>query len=148
MPPGYSGYRVTGGVLEQVDRGAERNVCYIKVNIMANTTRYISVSATGVANDDPAAVSAALSIRRVFPNPFRGRASIVVEKASSAHLELAVYNLRGERVRILHEGISPQGESWYEWDGKDALGRPTAVGVYFLQATSGTSRSVTKLIRF
>jgi hypothetical protein len=128
MPPGYSSYRVTGGILEQVDRSADKNVCYVKVNIMANTTRYISVASTGVSNDDPVSVSPALMIRNAYPNPFRERASIVIEKSSAAVLNLAVYNQRGERIRSLHEGVSPEGESWYEWDGLDSKDIPLRQG--------------------
>lgn len=147
MPPGYSSYRVTGGILEQVDRSADKNVCYVKVNIMANTTRYISVASTGVSNDDPVSVSPALMIRNAYPNPFRERASIVIEKSSAAVLNLAVYNQRGERIRSLHEGVSPEGESWYEWDGLDSKGYPAPAGIYFLRASSGQERIVKKIVR-
>jgi hypothetical protein len=37
MPSGNQAYSVTGGVLEQVDRSGSHNVCYVRVNLTANS---------------------------------------------------------------------------------------------------------------
>lgn len=48
MPPGNADYSILNGTLEQVDRGTNYNVVYVKVNLLSNSTKAISASAIGV----------------------------------------------------------------------------------------------------
>lgn len=146
MPASQTGYNVVGGVLEQVDRTGEHNVCYVRVNMMANMTRTISISATGVDNDDPLVPSAGVDIR-VYPNPFQAEAYIVLDLTGPKTLNLEVYNLRGQRVRGLSKGLKGSGRHSLNWDGKDDSGRDVANGVYFLRAESGTDLVSMKIVK-
>lgn len=146
MPASQTGYNVVGGVLEQVDRTGEHNVCYVRVNMMANMTRTISISATGVDNDDPLTPPAGVDIR-VYPNPFQAEAYIVLDLPGPKTLNLEVYNLRGQRVRGLSKGLKGSGRHSLNWDGKDDSGRDVANGVYFLRAESGTDLVSMKIVK-
>jgi flagellar hook assembly protein FlgD len=44
---------------------------------------------------------------------------------------LAVYNVQGQMVRVLDEGILEAGEHVARWDGLDQNGSPVASGLYF-----------------
>ena len=48
---------------------------------------------------------------------------------------MLLYNLRGERVRVLADGPFPAGENRLVWDGTDAHGVQVASGVYLVRVS-------------
>ncbi|MDZ4181633.1 MAG: metallophosphoesterase [Candidatus Cloacimonadaceae bacterium] len=147
MPSGNDIYTVTNGVMEQIDRSGAFNVCYVRVNMAANSVKYVSIKATAnTANDDPTNVPAANPIRSVYPNPFSDRLSILLDSARGSRLEVKVYNLRGERVRDL---IVPavDGISSLEWDGTNERGERLPGGIYLIRATTGRQSYVQKVVK-
>jgi flagellar hook assembly protein FlgD len=49
---------------------------------------------------------------------------------------LAVYNLLGQRVRLLAEGLQLAGYHQPVWAGQDDHGQPVASGIYFCRLES------------
>lgn len=80
------------------------------------------------------------------PNPLRRSTVLRYTGEGAARAELAVYDVRGRRVRALHSGPLAGGLRSWEWDAKDTAGRPVATGVYFARLrVDGRSQSI-KLI--
>jgi len=145
MPAGNWGYTVYNGVLEQVDRSGEHNVCYVRVNLPANSVRYVSIAVSGTGVGEETAIPAASLIRSVYPNPFSTRLSILpAERLSS--LSLKVYNLKGELVRTL-DGSAAVRSSQLDWDGRNSAGAPLPAGIYFLRAESGTRTEIHRIVK-
>lgn len=147
MPSGNDIYTVTNGVMEQIDRSGAFNVCYVRVNMAANSVKYVSIKATAnTANDDPTNVAAANPIRSIYPNPFSDRLSILLDPAKGSRLELKVYNLRGERVRDL---VLPVSDGIYslEWDGNGERGERLPGGIYLIRARIGKQSFVRKVVK-
>lgn len=143
MPPGNYGYTVVNGVLEQVDRGAQENSCYVRVNLGANSVKYVSIAASATAVDDPLLPALPL-ISAVYPNPFGDELKIVVD-AVSGNSRVQVFNLRGELLRVL---TAPSGTEPFVWDGRDGSGRLLPSGLYLLRATNGQRSQLRRVIRF
>jgi len=102
----------------------------------------------GSPGDDPALpVSALVSIGRPMPNPFQGSVSFDCALARDAHTDIAIYNLRGQKVRVLYNGVLPKGGTRFSWDGRDDESRPVASGVYILRASSGGQHFCQKLLK-
>jgi hypothetical protein len=102
------------------------------------------VGATAVSQDPhPGAITALTSVN---PNPTPRGASIVWTLPEPANIALAVFDLRGARVRTLGQGPWPAGEHRVEWDGRDASGSKVEGGVYFVRLEAGKTRSTRKLI--
>ncbi|MDD4308802.1 MAG: metallophosphoesterase [Candidatus Cloacimonetes bacterium] len=130
MPAGNTGYEVTNGVLEQVDRSGSKNVCYVRVNLGANTSKYVSIKNNGVANEDPLAIAAPLRISSCYPNPlsFRGEIDIFSDKANlSTTVEL--YNVKGQKVQQLELNSLKRGSNLVSFTPASGLGS----GIYFLR---------------
>jgi hypothetical protein len=66
-----------------------------------------------------------------YPNPFNAQTTLAYRLVTSDHIEIAVYNLLGDRVKVLHKGIQPNGEHELIWDGTDEAGRAVASGLYY-----------------
>ncbi len=110
---------------------------------VADTTVMVLVleSATGVPE-----ASRRLAAPRVTPNPASGPATIRFAVPEPARAWLALYDVRGTRLRTLREGWFGAGTYEVEWDGRDSRGRPMRPGVYFLRLVAGDRESVRRLV--
>lgn len=146
MPSGNTDYTVTGGVLEQVDRSGEHNVCYVRVNLAAYSTQTVTIKDNTTAADDNVLPTAALILNSIYPNPFTQRATISVGNPKAGDLSVKIYNLKGELLRTVHEGRTAYGNHYYHWDGRDHRGRACPSGVYFIRVADGRQSVSRKVI--
>jgi flagellar hook assembly protein FlgD len=65
-----------------------------------------------------------------YPNPFIFLTIIQFKLPAAAQVELAVYNMRGEKVRTLVDQLCPVSLHSIRWDGFDDSGRQLASGIY------------------
>lgn len=109
--------------------------------------RYMPDTSTDVAID-PFGRGTPSSLLRftASPNPFVSRVDLAIDMERAGPARLAVYDLRGRRAAVLHEGALPEGRNLFEWDGRDASGRSLATGVYFVRLESGGHEAVRKVI--
>ena len=97
---------------------------------------------TGVA--DPPAEGAALTLAaRAQPGP-----NPVLEWSAppGAPVTLALYDVRGRRVRLLYDGPGAV-QARTPWNGLDDAGRPTPSGIYFARLAGGAESVRTHLVR-
>jgi hypothetical protein len=87
-------------------------------------------SATGISelNDNPFSYS----LSQNYPNPFNAQTSIKYALPQSGEVEIAIYNIMGQKVAVLSNGIEQPGEHTAIWDAKDM---PS--GVYFAKLQAG-----------
>jgi hypothetical protein len=70
-----------------------------------------------------------------YPNPFNSSTNISFEIGgqSAQRTIVIIYNVVGQRIRRIHDGILSPGLHEMNWDGRDALGRPVSSGIYFIE---------------
>jgi hypothetical protein len=80
-----------------------------------------------------------------YPNPAGPTATFLYELEEAGHARLAIYDVSGRLVRVIHDG--PAGAGWRvaEWDGRNEQGVPVAPGVYFSRLEAG-QRSDTRKV--
>ena len=83
-----------------------------------------------------------------YPNPFNGGTAIRFALPTSDLMEIAIYNLAGQKVLSLLEGSREAGDYTLFWDGLDAEGRTLASGVYLyrLQTRRGLAETRTLVL--
>jgi len=81
------------------------------------------------------------------PNPFNGETRLSFANEISQHLTLKIYNILGQEVATLAEGVFSPGTFFAYWNGTDNSGVVQSSGVYFakLQASDNASQII-KLI--
>ena len=55
----------------------------------------------------------------------------------NANVRVAVYNVLGQEVAVLADGMHPAGYYDLSWNGKGKDGRSVASGIYFCRLRSG-----------
>ncbi len=103
----------------------------------------ISPSETNVANGT---LPAQFALAQNFPNPFNASTQIAYDLAADGPLELAVYNLMGQKVRTLVNDHRLAGQYQAEWDGQDGNGRDLASGVYLVLLEAGKWQAAQKML--
>lgn len=100
--------------------------------LMAEATTTVDV--TSATPEDP---RFSLVLGEPSPNPFTSHAVIRFALPSTQPVRIAVYDLRGHRVRVLTDGVLAAGPHETGWDGRSAQGGTLASGTYFVRLQSG-----------
>jgi hypothetical protein len=96
----------------------------------------------GAVAADPVG-SGELVLAQNHPNPFNPITSIEFSAPSRGRVTVRVYNLRGQRVATLVDGVVDAGRHVFVWKGTDASGAALASGIY-LYEVSGFDQTVTR----
>ncbi len=100
----------------------------------------------GAANDVVSPVPGAglqTALGANYPNPFNPRTSFSFSLDKTDQVNLAVFDLRGHKVRTIVEAVLPAGryDQHFNWDGVDDRGAPVNSGIYFYRLTTGSGFS-------
>ncbi|MDZ7286331.1 MAG: DNRLRE domain-containing protein [candidate division KSB1 bacterium] len=106
----------------------------------SNTTTQTLASIT--ANRLPAD----LQLLGNHPNPFYSHTTITYALPEAAPVSLIIYNLTGQVVRKLVDGVQPAGYRQTSWNGRDKFGNEVPTGVYFMRLQSGDQVRVKRMI--
>jgi len=82
-------------------------------------------------------VASSFALGAFVPNPVSGEGGIDFSLPISTRMNLAVYNVSGQRIRTLVSGDRFAGRYWAHWDGKDNAGKQVASGVYLFRLQAG-----------
>ena len=86
--------------------------------------------ATAVSDAGGPGLPADYALEQNHPNPFNSQTVLRFSLPRAAEVELAVYNLAGQRVARLAGGHLEAGVHTVRWDGRAETGRGLASGVY------------------
>jgi len=80
------------------------------------------------------------------PNPFNPSTTIWFELAEASQVRLTVYNVKGEKVKVLADKVMSAGRRSVEWDGRTDAGKQVSSGVYFYRLKAGKFSSTRKMV--
>jgi hypothetical protein len=93
-----------------------------------------------VSNEPVRELPDGIALHQNYPNPFNPSTTIAFEADRSAHVRVAVYDVLGREISVLHDGPLDAGRHEVEWS---AASRPSGTYMVRLDAESGTiSRSM------
>ncbi len=99
--------------------GGEQNVYYGR----------ISFPLVGIA-DKPGRHPTAFSLGQNFPNPFNPSTQIEFRLPGAQHVTLTIFNVLGQEVRRLADGVAPAGLNRITWNGLNDAGTAVTSGLY------------------
>ena len=81
-----------------------------------------------------------------YPNPFNAETQLVYTLPMAGPVELAIYNVMGQRIRTLVQGVQAAGRHQIAWDGRSDSGSTLASGVYLSRLVSTQGVQVRRLL--
>ncbi len=72
------------------------------------------------------------SLKQNYPNPFNPSTTIefVLNRSGFANVKLEVYNMLGQKVKTLFNGVLDAGSYKFRWDGRNEASQKVASGMY------------------
>jgi hypothetical protein len=104
------------------------------------------ISEVWVLVPETASAPMALGLERINPNPTARETYLSLAIPRSGNVKLSIYDVAGRRVANVVNQVLPQGWRTIAWDGRDAVGRPVASGMYFARLESSGQVRVGKIV--
>jgi flagellar hook assembly protein FlgD len=80
-----------------------------------------------------------------YPNPFNPSTTISYNMPQSGHVELTIYNVKGEKVDILVNEFQQSGKHVIQWDARDRNGTEVSSGIYYVQIKALNTKQFRKM---
>lgn len=90
---------------------------------------YLRIAANNLAGQ-------AVRMEQNSPNPFNPVTKMRFAVAKSGHVNVRIYNVRGELVKTVAEGYYAAGSHEATWDGSSVRGAKAPSGIYFAKVTA------------
>ncbi len=82
-------------------------------------------------------VPSKFTLEQNYPNPFNPGTTIRFHLPNDGRVRLEVFNLLGQKVRVLVDDNRAAGAHSIVWDGRSEAGVPVGSGIYFYRLVSG-----------
>jgi hypothetical protein len=91
-------------------------------------------------------IPTAFDLAQNYPNPFNPTTTIEFSLPRTSHVTISIYNLLGQRVAVLADGILPAGIHQVQWRGNDLFGNPVGTGIYIYRAETDFGSQTRKML--
>ncbi|MEN6445260.1 MAG: C25 family cysteine peptidase [Candidatus Cloacimonas sp.] len=107
------------------------------ITYRGSSLRQGSFVSTGfVSNSDELGVPSVNALLGNYPNPFNPETTIRFSTKANTIAKLEIFNLKGQKIRTLIDGIQNEGNHSIIWNGRDDFSREVASGVYFYRLSA------------
>jgi hypothetical protein len=89
-------------------------------------------------NKEDVSLPTDFSLSQNYPNPFNPTCVIAYSLPMDCQVKLAIYNVLGQRVKVLVDEHQDAGYKSVTWDGKDNQDQELATGIYFYRIEAGS----------
>ncbi len=106
----------------------------------------VRIESDAVAISDPITGVTNIALLGNYPNPFNPSTTISFSNSNATQAELSIYNVRGQRVKTLINGMIDSGTHNVVWNGLDEAGRSVSSGVYYYRLTTPSKTESARMI--
>jgi protocatechuate 3,4-dioxygenase beta subunit len=110
-----------------------------------NFTLSVQTSMDVTDSDDPK-IPRSIILYDNYPNPFNPETRISFALPKPLHVRLRIYNIFGEQVAQLVDGLLTAGGHSVTWNSASPVGQPVSSGIYFYRLETGMGSLTGKMI--
>lgn len=81
--------------------------------------------------DEVADIPTDFALNQNYPNPFNPQTNLSIDLPKAQDVSLVVYNILGQNVKTLAQGMYDAGRYSFTWNGTNSNGEDVPSGVYF-----------------
>ncbi|MCD6181142.1 MAG: choice-of-anchor D domain-containing protein, partial [Candidatus Cloacimonetes bacterium] len=82
-----------------------------------------------------------------FPNPFNPSTTIEFSIQNDSKIELSIYNIKGQKIKLLAQNEFTKGSHSILWNGNDESGKPVTSGIYYYKLNvNGKTEAMNKCL--
>ncbi len=122
-------------------------------NDIAQNPAIITLEGTGVKplpvnvdNSEQDIFPDEVSLSQNYPNPFNNETQIEYAIPEPARVRIIIYNVMGQKVRLLVDEMQEPGYKRINWDGRSDNGSLIVSGVYFFKMEVNNTKLVQKIL--
>jgi hypothetical protein len=108
-----------------------------------NYGRKIGDLTTDIRSNNSIARPGTFALEQNYPNPFNPSTSIKYSVNNVQKIDISVYNLLGQKVATLYNGMQTSGMHRVVWNGMNEVGARVSTGMYFYRI-QGEKMAITK----
>ena len=86
------------------------------------------------------------ALNQNYPNPFNPETIIRYDLPQTSYVNLSIYNIKGQLVKILDEGMREMGQYNIIWNGKDYNNKEVSSGIYIYKIQAGDFTKTNRMI--
>ncbi len=123
-------------IMEMNDNGYEPlATCFSDGKVSAHIYT-LSSFAVYVNLDITKPIPTTFKLQQNYPNPFNPTTIIPLEIPEKSFVKASIYNILGQEVVTLLEGIQSSGYYDLQWNGNNQFGQQVSAGIYFVRVRS------------
>ena len=118
----------------------------VPFELVVSDERFLVIDAGYALSVDEGLLPEVFALHQNFPNPFNPITTIRYDVPEQSHVLMEIYNVLGQRVAVVVNGIHDPGFHAVRWNGTNMYGNSLSSGMYFYHIQAGDFRSIKKLI--
>jgi len=87
-----------------------------------------------------------INLNQNYPNPFNGTTKIEYSLSQDTNVNLTIYRIDGQLVKVLQKGLRSAGQHALFWNGEDQTNQQVASGIYIYTLETDVSKYSKKLL--
>lgn len=103
-------------------------------------------SESNIPKSEDRNIPKAYALKQNYPNPFNPETSIQFQLPVDSDIELAIYNVLGQKIRSLVSTRKKAGYCTVEWDGKNEEGICVSSGIYLYKLRANNFTQIRKML--
>ncbi|MCA9731983.1 T9SS type A sorting domain-containing protein, partial [candidate division KSB1 bacterium] len=111
------------------------------------TSRFeVTISSGTAVDENPLSIVETYELSNNYPNPFNPETTIDYTIAKTGQTQIVIYNVLGQKVHTLVDGLVQAGTHSIKWNGKNAFGVTVPSGVYYYTLKSNSFKQTKKML--
>ena len=107
---------------------------------------YALVNLKSVSESVSSQIPKQFELTQNYPNPFNPETKISYALPEDCHVKLTIYNIMGQKIKVLVDEHQTAGYKHVHWDGKDKDGKEVASGIYLYRIQADDISQTKKMV--